>query len=119
MKNLNEIAKNLRKNPTRAEMVLWEHIRNRQILGIKFRRQVPLNYGDYRFIPDFCSFEKRIIIEVDGGIHNDPFVKEYDKIREDVLKNGGYRIVRFSNDEIIFSIEKTMEKLINFIREIK
>ena len=60
------IARELRKNPTEGEQALWKHLRMRQLAGYKFRRQQPI--GPY--IVDFVSFERRVIIEVDGGQHS-------------------------------------------------
>jgi len=58
-------AKNLRKNSTKSERLLWKHLRNKQLEGLKFRRPQPIG----KYIVDFVCFEKRIVIEVDGGHH--------------------------------------------------
>ena len=62
---LRRFAKNLRQEQTDAEKLLWKHLRSRRLTGIKFRRQQPMGF----FIPDFFSFEARIVIELDGGQH--------------------------------------------------
>ena len=69
-----KLAKNLRKNQTEQEEKLWQLIRNNKLYGYKFRRQVPI--GDY--IVDFLCLEKRIVIELDGGQHNEPEHIKYD-----------------------------------------
>ena len=100
-KELSVRAKEMRANPTPAEKVLWEKLKNKQ-LGIKFRQQHIVN----KFIVDFCSIEKALIIEVDGEIHDNQ--KEADSQRSEILKNEGYSVIRFSNDEIINNIDNVI-----------
>ena len=77
-------ARELRKNPTKAEQVLWKHLRMRQVFGHKFRRQQPIGH----YIVDFVSFERRVIIELDGGQHSQQV--SYDSDRTAWLKVKGY-----------------------------
>ena len=63
------IAKILRRNMTGAEKRLWEELRNNK-LGVKFRRQTPFIFGEHRYIADFCCYKLKLIIEIDGGIHD-------------------------------------------------
>jgi very-short-patch-repair endonuclease len=70
-------AKQLRKNSTDAERLLWRVLRSRQVAGYKFRRQQPLD----EFIVDFVCLEKRLVVEVDGGQHNEPLQAEHDSQR--------------------------------------
>jgi very-short-patch-repair endonuclease len=84
-------ARELRKEPTTSEALLWARLRNRQLDGLKFRRQHPIG----RSIVDFYCPEKRLVIEVDGGIH-DQTVEE-DLERTKVLQSLGYRVIRFRN----------------------
>lgn len=102
-KNLIKTAKALRKNSTKAERLLWRNLRAKQLQGFKFRRQEPL--GDY--VVDFVCFEKRLVIEVDGGQHMIKVVK--DKQRERWLKNQGFKILRFWNNEVLRNIEGVLE----------
>lgn len=95
--------KNLRKDPTKAEYVLWQELR-RQKLGYKFRRQTSIG----KFIVDFYCHELRLIIEVDGPYHLDDWQKEYDKKREDYLRKRGYVVIRFKNDEVLFERDRAM-----------
>lgn len=88
------IAKNLRKRPTDAESILWKHLRLKQIEGFKFRRQVPID----NYIADFVCFEKRLIIEIDGGQHAIESVK--DGKRDEYLRENGFKILRFWNNEV-------------------
>ena len=89
-------AKEKRKNPTEAESILWNLLKGKQ-LGYKFRQQHPMDI----FIPDFVCIEKRLIIEVDGDYHLTPEQIQLDDAREQKLTDLGYRILRFSNDEVI------------------
>ena len=85
-------AKRMRRGQTEAESFLWSYIRANQ-LGVHFRRQHPI--GD--FIADFICIDQRLIIEVDGNIHNKPEQQEWDMLRTAFLESHDYRVVRFSN----------------------
>ncbi len=95
-------ARDLRKNQTPAEKILWNLLRNRKFEGKKFLRQHPIVIKDSSqpefYIVDFYCAEYKMIIELDGKIHD--FQLEYDQDREAVLKNLGYRIIRFKNKEL-------------------
>ncbi len=101
---MKEKAIEMRNNPTPAECVLWEQLRNKQ-LGVKFRQQHIIN----RFIVDFCSVEKALIIEVDGKIHETQ--EEADAERTQVLEKHGYRVIRFSNEEVLNNLETVVDKI--------
>ncbi|MDH4223349.1 MAG: endonuclease domain-containing protein [candidate division Zixibacteria bacterium] len=101
--NITKTAKTLRKKSTKAERLLWRNLRVKQIKGLKFRRQEPL--GDY--VVDFVCFEKRLVIEVDGGQLMIEVVK--DKERERWLKKQEFKILRFWNNEVLTNIEKVLE----------
>jgi very-short-patch-repair endonuclease len=96
-------AQALRKNPTDAERNLWAHLRLRQLAGYKFRRQHPI--GPY--IVDFICIESMLIIEVDGGQHDES--KCYDFKRDKWLEKKGFRVLRFWNNEVLTSIENVIE----------
>lgn len=91
-----QIAKKLRKQQTPEEKKLWFLIKDRQ-LGYKFRRQVTIE----NFVVDFCCFEKRLIIELDGSPHKNPFAKANDIARTKYLESLGFIILRFWNSELI------------------
>jgi very-short-patch-repair endonuclease len=91
-----QIARTLRVNQTDSETALWN--RNRQIDGHKFVRQVPI----LGYICDFVCRERRLIIEVDGGQHNE---SAGDAIRDRRLMDEGYRVLRFWNNEVLGNIE--------------
>lgn len=99
-------AKQLRKNLTEAEKALWVHL-NAGINELKIRRQHPI--GNY--IADFYCHKAKLIIEIDGEIHNDPAVQKIDVQREKDLKSLGYNIVRFSNEEIYKDPEKALKEI--------
>jgi len=92
------IARNLRVSQTDAEKVLWHRIRNRQIDGHKFVRQVPIS----GYICDFVCRERRLVIEVDGGQHNE---SSADDIRDRRLTEDGYRVLRFWNNDVLGNTE--------------
>ena len=101
-------CRRLRRNQTKSEKFLWERIRNRKIKGLKFLRQHPFIYQangfnlNY-FIADFYCAEKKIIIELDGEIHE--IQKEYDENRDSILQEMGIKVTRFKNGEINMAIE--------------
>jgi len=102
-----ERAQLLRKQSTEAEEKLWKRLRNRKFEGLKFRRQHPIN----RFVVDFYCHEKLLVVEVDGGIHNEVEVKERDDGREEELQNFGLTIIRFTNEEVLNEMDKVLGKL--------
>lgn len=101
--NTTNIAKTLRKRLTTTEKILWKHLRANQLRGLKFRRQEPI--GNY--IVDFVSYEKKIIIEVDGGHHLKG--KEKDSKRDEWFREQGFRVLRFWNNEVLTNIEGVLE----------
>ena len=107
MNNKTILARNLRKNATIQERRLWNLLKNRQFHNLKFKRQQPI--GDY--IVDFICKEAKIIIEIDGGQHNEPENIEYDKTRTEYLNTLGYKVIRFWNNEIYENIEGVVLRL--------
>lgn len=106
-------AKELRKNMTAAEMVLWLHLRE-GLNGLKFRRQHPIGL----YIADFYCHKVKLIIEIDGSIHKQEEVKENDKIRETELQKWGYKIIRFSNEEVMQKLEYVVNTISQKIIEL-
>ena len=99
-----EIRRALRAEPTRAEDVLWQHIRNSKLNGLRFKRQHSI--GNY--VVDFYCASKRLVIEVDGGIHNIRDQREKDRLRDINLTEMGFHILRVTNDQVLFDIEKVI-----------
>lgn len=104
-KFLFEKAKELRMDMTHAETLLWGKLRNKQISGVKIRRQHPIN----RFIADFYCHPARLVIEVDGEIHN--YQKDYDIGRSEELEKFNIKVIRFSNKEVIENLEDVITKI--------
>jgi len=105
--HLTGIAKSLRKNNTDIEKLVWRYLKARQFEGIKFRRQQPIG----KYIVDFVCFEKKIIIEIDGGQHS--VAKERDEERDNWLSGQGFKVLRFWNNEILENIEGVLELIRN------
>ncbi len=97
----------LRKNSTIQERRLWNLLKNRQFHNLRFKRQVPI--GNY--IVDFLCLEKHLVIEIDGGQHNEPENIEYDKCRTQFLESNGYKVIRFWNNDIFKNIDGVMEEI--------
>ena len=102
-----ETARRLRKNATLEEKVLWSRLKNNKVLGVKFRQQHPVRF----YIVDFYCHELKLAIEVDGEIHFDIENSEYDKRRTAELENLGITVLRFSNHEVLFNLDLTLEKI--------
>ena len=102
-KVLKGFARTLRRQQTEAEKRIWGHLRSREFKGIKFRRQQPL--GPY--IADFCAYEKRIVIELDGGQH--ALTQEEDAKRTDFFQKSGYKVIRVWNNEVLINTEAVLE----------
>jgi very-short-patch-repair endonuclease len=96
------IAKKLRINSTDTEKYLWKYLRGRQLEGIKFRRQHLIE----KYIVDFVNLERKIIIELDGGQH---FENRKDKLRDRWLKEQGYEVLRFWDNEVFTNIKGVLE----------
>ncbi len=111
--NLNTEAKRMRRIPTPAEKALWERLRNRNVLGLKFRRQHPID----RFIVDFCCPELRLVVEVDGPIHD--FSKEEDTQRQKRLEELNMSIIRFPNERVFKNIDSVIGDIETILRELK
>ena len=99
--NTVKLARNLRKNSTKAERLLWSHLRDRQISGVKFRRQFPLD----RYILDFYSPQTHLAIELDGSQHNELENDRKDQERTRFLNSKGIRLIRFWNHEIFNDLD--------------
>ncbi len=100
-------AKAHRHNPTPAEDAMWQVVRNRQIKNHKFRRQHPIA----GFIPDFVCLEQKLIVEVDGGYHDAEQQQKFDAAREKWLAENGFRMIRFTNEEILEQMPMVLQKL--------
>jgi len=102
---LTQKARELRCNLTEAEQRLWGSLRGRQMCGVKFRRQHPIDL----YIVDFYSHEARLVIEIDGGQHNEEVRLLYDAERTTALEAKGIRVLRFWNHEVLAETEGVLE----------
>lgn len=100
-------AKEMRNKPTEAEKMLWNVLSNKGIEGFKFRRQHIV--GEY--IVDFVCLEKKLVIEVDGSIHNDPEQIEHDRDRTIWLEAKGFKVVRYTNNQVLNNLNGTIDTI--------
>src|SRR5260370_28059910 len=98
-------ARQMRREQTDAELVLWHHLRARRLDGLRFRRQFPLG----PFITDFCCKERHLVIELDGGQHNERTEAAQDKFRTGLIEKHGYRILRFWDNEDLKNIDGVLQ----------
>jgi very-short-patch-repair endonuclease len=121
MDNYDKILKytrGLRKSQTDAEELLWSRIRKRQLNGKKFLRQFAILYGSHLgsslfYIVDFYCFECKLVVEVDGKIHDAQ--KEQDMKRDKRISNLGNQVLRFRNEEVLGDLEGVLEKIKRFL----
>ncbi|MFH0761072.1 MAG: DUF559 domain-containing protein [Bacteroidota bacterium] len=111
---IKELASRFRRNPTKAEQKLWLYLKGKHLKGRKFLRQHPIVYQVNKrecffFIPDFYCVSEHLVIELDGGIHDDR--KEKDLQRDRILSNFGLKILRIKNEELI-NIESVLLRII-------
>jgi very-short-patch-repair endonuclease len=91
-----DIAKSMRRKPTKAEALLWKRLRDGQLEGAKFRRQ----HGIGSFLVDFCCPEAMVVVEVDGAIHDEPEAQERDAEKDAYLISEGFCVLRIRNEEV-------------------
>jgi very-short-patch-repair endonuclease len=103
------LARQLRKNATEAERWLWQHLRLRQMGQFKFRRQHPIG----RYIVDFICIEAKLIVEIDGGQHNEVDGCQSDAVRTAWLEKQGFKVLRFWNDEVLTDVIAVNEVIWN------
>jgi lysyl-tRNA synthetase class 2 len=105
VKGKTAFARQLRRNQTDAERVLWFCLRDRRLAGSKFKRQVPID----RFIVDFCCSDAKVIVEIDGGQHDQN--KQLDADRTRILEAMGYLVLRFWNNEVLSNTNGVLEEI--------
>ncbi|PIK95040.1 hypothetical protein SYN60AY4M2_06255 [Synechococcus sp. 60AY4M2] len=104
-------ARQLRREATTAESLLWELLRDRRLLGRKFRRQHPIG----QFIADFFCDDARLIIEIDGAVHREPTQQERDRLREEILREHSFAILRFTNEQIFDHTEQVLQEIAAYV----
>ena len=103
---LRDFARQNRREMTESETVLWNALRN-EFRGVKFRRQHPI--GDY--IADFLCLKAKLVIEVDGGYHDKPQQQLEDQWRTEFLQSKGYRVIRFTNEEVNSQLKGVISRI--------
>ena len=106
-KNLKSFSRVLRREMTDAERLIWKKIRGRQLKELQFYRQKPIG----QYITDFCCPKAKLILEIDGGQHYEAGGEAKDKIRNDYFKNTGFRVLRFTNVEVLKNIDGVINKI--------
>jgi very-short-patch-repair endonuclease len=107
-------AEILRKNMTLPEKIIWKRLKNKELFKTKFRRQHPIDI----FIVDFYCHACRLVIEIDGKIHNHEEIKEYDEGRSAELDKFGIKVLRFTNDQVMFNIDSVINEIHKVINEL-
>ncbi len=105
--SLSHRAQELRQTETEAEQIIWSWLRTKKLNGVKFRRQEPVG----KYIVDFVSFEKKLIIEIDGGQHSLEDNRINDKARTEWLKSQGFRVIRFWNNEVSANLDGVITRI--------
>lgn len=105
-----ERAKELRREMTPAEKILWKEVKINKLNGLHFRRQQII----HGYIADFYCHQHELIVEVDGGIHDQQ--KEYDAEREEYLNSLGFRFIRFKNEEITKNLKSVLQRIVEECR---
>jgi very-short-patch-repair endonuclease len=113
-KNIVRNARELRQEMTEAERKFWMYVRDKRYKSIRIRRQHPIG----SFVLDFYWAEKKIGIEIDGGIHKRRDVKEHDEGRTQVLDEQGIRIIRFTNEEVMDNVLGVLKKIVLFAEKL-
>ena len=108
-RGLTRVARKLRRDFTEAETRLWAQLRNRRLLGFKFRRQAPVG----RHVADFLCEEARLIVELDGGQHAD---NSADAARTAALESAGYHVLRFWNHDVLGNTDGVLEEIARTLR---
>lgn len=107
--NLIAAARQLRQNLTPAEKMVWDALKSRQLNGLKFRSQHPIE----SFIVDFYCPQHRFVIELDGAVHDQQ--GEYDAARTEKLNHLGYRVIRFDNRDVMSDLGRVLQQIVNAI----
>ena len=103
-------AEALRENMTKSELYLWEYLKENKLLGLRFKRQHPIS----QFIVDFYCHKVKLVIEIDGEIHNIIENREYDENRTHELEKFQLTVIRFTNDEVFNKIDFVIETIKTF-----
>ncbi len=106
-------ARDLRKEMTRTEVLLWSRVRHDQLNGLRIRRQHPID----RFIVDFFHAPSKLVIEIDGDVHVEPQQEAYDRERDAWFAEHGYRVVRFTNEDVMLRIDGVLARILELCEQ--
>ena len=109
MSDRTERARELRQQQTKPESLLWQVLRAKRLCGLKFRRQHPIG----PFFADFACIEQRLVIELDGGYHD--YLHDQDMSRQANLESEGWRVLRFSNEDVLHDVEAVAISIARFL----
>lgn len=109
---LKELAGERKRQSTDTEIILWECLSGKKLEGYKFRRQHIID----EFIVDFVCLKENLIVEIDGGYHEKPEIQEADKLRTEILEQLGYRVIRFTNEEVLGNIDGVLDSILNALQ---
>jgi len=111
---LTEFAKQLRNNSTKSERLLWQQLKGNK-LGYDFHRQKPIGY----YIADFYCYQLHLVIELDGITHDDISVQLKDAKKEEYLSGKDISVLRFTDDEVFYEVDKVLETIRRYIEEFR
>lgn len=110
-KKILQRCKELRKNSTPQEIIIWSRLRAKRFKGLKFKRQQPIG----KYIADFVCLDKKLIVEIDGWQHKEEKQERYDQRRTEFLESLGFKMLRFWNDEVNNNLEGVFLKIEEFL----
>ena len=110
--DLTNRSRALRRNQTEAEKILWFHLRNKNLQGIKFQRQFAIDV----YVVDFVARKYNLVIELDGGQHNEESNKKYDETRTKFLEKQGYKVIRFWDNDLFENISGVLETILQAVK---
>ncbi|HSW59524.1 MAG TPA: endonuclease domain-containing protein [bacterium] len=107
------VVRSLRNNQTESEKIFWNAVRQRKVMDLRFLRQHSFtflyNNKERFFIADFYCAKKKLVVEIDGKIHEKQ--KDYDELREYIIQSLGYKVIRFTNEDIQHDLDNIVKKL--------
>ncbi|MCE9554399.1 MAG: endonuclease domain-containing protein [Planctomycetes bacterium] len=108
-----EFARDQRATANEFARTVWQWVRNRQVCGQKFRREVPIP----PYTADFCCVELKLILEIDGADHLTETGRERDRVRDDFLDRNGYRVVRIPGFDVVREPDRVYQDIVERVRE--
>ena len=113
-----QLCRDLRKNATHSEKIIWDLVRNRKINNFKINRQFPIFYDlngiEKFYIADFYCHQKKLVIEIDGAYHERQ--KKYDELRTEIINLLGIKVIRFTNDLVENNLSSTKKSILKHLQ---